>query len=85
MRSTTSPPDHSGYNEVIVSASSFNKALPNSIAAWFVIKGQTEPKVDVVRAHAAFLREYQLSAMAVPLLELDPSDYREQPFREIKP
>jgi hypothetical protein len=67
---------------VIVSASSFNKALPDSIAAWFVIKGQTDPKIDVVQAHAAFLREYQLTARAVPLLELDPKDW-DQPFREI--
>ena len=43
-----------------------------------------QDKVDIRRAHAAFLAQYQLSAHDVPLLKLRPEDW-DAPFTEEPP
>ena len=78
-------------NEVIVNSRSINSNLPQAIAAFFF--PTLEPQsasyvdgiyVDIVEAHARFLRSYGLSAAEVPLLRLNASDW-ETPLTVYEP
>lgn len=80
------PGFHSGYNEIVVSSWSVNEHLPQAISAFFMPTPEARLNdlgygviVDVVRAHSDFLRAYNLSALEVPLLWLNASNW-EEPF-----
>jgi len=80
---------HSGYNEVVVNSKHHNDNLPDSVEAFFYIRGQPTRTdlgygfvINVPDAHQAFLDEYHLDATQVPLLEFDPANF-EQPFKDV--
>lgn len=78
-----SPGFHSGYNEVILNSAKMNAKLPHTIEAWFVVDAGFAHRdgvgYDVVKAHRDFLRTYSLTANDVPLLKMDPANWKE-PF-----
>lgn len=75
----TKPAFHSGYNEAIIGAATFNAKLPHAVDAFFVLDAAHAHAdamgVDSVRAHRAFLDEYGLTEADVPLLKLTPEDW----------
>ena len=85
---------HSGYNEAVFNARAHNARLPHSVAAFFVLKGESAVTVigkngygshiDVVQAHGDFLRTYGISASQVPLLQFDAHNWVE-PFSVYSP
>jgi len=80
---------HSGYNELVINSKHHNDDLPDSVEAFFQIKGQSVRTdlgygfvINVNDAHQAFLAEYDLDATQVPLLEFDPFNW-ETPFTDV--
>jgi hypothetical protein len=69
----------SGYNEVIVLASDWNKALPDAVAA--IVYG-SEANSEMARGvHASFLARFERTAQQTPLLYMDTN--LDQPFRDV--
>lgn len=76
------------YNEVVVDADSFAKALPWSVEAFFFPVGghggsAAAAEAKAREAHTKFLQHYQLTARDVPILRLDVTNFHE-PFSDDK-
>ena len=71
--------DGVGYNEIVVSAVYWNARLPHTIEAFFYLCGNTQAMTHSRNVHAAFLRQFQLTAQDVPLLCLDSGNW-DHPF-----
>ncbi len=76
----SAPGYHSGYNEVVVGARSWNSHLPSTVEAFFVLAGHSDRDAEL--AHERFLSLYGLSAGDVPLLRFHPSRW-DAPFESV--
>ena len=80
----TAYPHNGGYNELVISADSFEAALPSVIEAFFFLRtGACDASAHcrgwAERAQRAFSIEFGGDASSVPLLTLDGSNW-EAPF-----
>lgn len=73
------------YNEVVVSAETWVKALPHTVSAVFFMKQRagTHHEFEMRKIHREFLLEYGLNEADVPLLSLDLEGGQDQPFVEV--
>lgn len=72
------PQFHSGYNEVVFDSATW--PLPDAVIAFFIVEGSGDREAQQARdEHAAFLKEFGLSAAQTPLLRLKMRDW-DAPF-----
>ena len=75
------PQFHSGYNEVVFDSAKW--PMPHAVLAFFVVEGSGNREQDEAReVHAAFLKEFKLTAAQMPLLRLRPKEW-DAPFEVI--
>lgn len=75
---------YSGYNELVYDSSEWNRHLPHSIEAFYIMAEHCElswwrTHDDTIHRHQAFLRQYGVSANEIPLLCVSPSKW-DAPF-----
>ena len=68
---------NAAYNEVVLQGDTYSRNLPRSIEAVFYIK--QEQKYIAKQVHRALVKHFGMEESALPLLKLDPEDYR-NPF-----
>jgi len=78
------PQFHSGYNEIVLDVTGWDRALPSLIQAFFIVDGGSAQAEEKSRAaHKAFLEAFpQVSAADVPMLRFRPQNW-EAPFAVI--
>jgi len=62
------------YNELVLNSSTWVQRLPETVEAFFVVRGSRDdsaPAITAREAHRKFLSMYNLNATQVPMLELD--------------
>ena len=68
-------------NEIVVSTKSVTDLLPNSVEAFFIVRGSaSDERQKVLAAHAAFLRAYPRMPSPPPLLYMDLHSDELEPF-----
>ena len=74
------------HNELVVDLRSITRHLPDSIEGFFYQpSSDAKQRIEVIQAHAAFLKEYNLPEASAPLVEVDFGRGDEGPFQASSP